>query len=244
MMAGLSLAHAGLSVLAGTLTTLSPCVFPLLPIVLGGMLQAGRAAPLAMGLGMAVSFALLGAAIGSLGQATGINGDAVRMAGGALLVALGIVMLMPALNRRFAAFATPLATAAGRASNRIDGASLRGAFGLGAVLGIVWSPCSGPLLAAAVTLVATEGGALRGAAVLGLFGLGAALPLVAAAYASRAGFARARNRVLAHAETAKKVFGIVLALTGALILSGGDKAIETFIVERMPDAWLALTVKF
>ena len=55
------LAHLGLSLVAGSLTTLSPCVFPILPLVLGGAVQANRLAPLAMGVGMAISFALIGA---------------------------------------------------------------------------------------------------------------------------------------------------------------------------------------
>jgi cytochrome c-type biogenesis protein len=89
--------------------------------------------------------------------------------------------------------------------------------------------------------VATAGGAPRGALLLGLFGLGAALPLVAAAYASRAGFGRMRAWVLAHGAAAKRVLGGVLLLVGVLILTGGDHAIEAWVNDRLPDAWLALT---
>ena len=66
-MAGL--AQLGFSLAAGSLTTLSPCVFPILPLVLGGAVQANRLAPLAMGAGMALSFALIGMALGLLGPA-------------------------------------------------------------------------------------------------------------------------------------------------------------------------------
>ena len=74
-------------------------------------------------------------------------------------------------------------------------------------------------------------------------GLGAALPLVGAAYASRAGFGRMRVWVLAHASTAKRVMGGLLMLVGLLILSGGDHAIEAWVNDRLPDAWLALTTR-
>ena len=67
------------------------------------------------------------------------------------------------------------------------------AMALGAVLGLVWNPCSESLLGSSLTLVATEGGVLCGGVVLALFGLGAAIPLVAVAYASRSGFARVRD---------------------------------------------------
>jgi len=110
-------------------------------------------------------------------------------------------------------------------------------------MGLVWSPCSGPLLASALTLVASEGGAGRGALILGVFGLGAATPLVAVAYASRQGFSRARVWVLAHIETMKKGFGVVLGLAGIAILTGADKWLEAQILTLLPEAWVQLTVR-
>lgn len=240
----LSLTQLGLSLAAGSLTTLSPCVFPLLPLVIGGALQGSRYAPLAMGAGMAGSFALIGMVVGALGPALGIDGDSVRVAGAWLLIAFGLVMLVPVLSARFSLLMTPLASAAGQASSRIDGSSLSGALMLGGVLGLVWSPCSGPLLASALTLVATEGGVGRGAAVLGVFGIGAAVPLVLAAYASRRGFALARGWVMTRVETIKTVFGGLISLMGVAILTGGDKWLEAQIVKRLPEAWINLTVLF
>ena len=240
----ISLAQLGLSLLAGSLTTLSPCVFPLLPLVLGGALQANRLAPLAMGVGMALAFALIGLLLGALGPALGIDGDSVRIFGAWLLIGLGVVLLVPALSLRFGQWLMPLASSANDVSARLDAGSLPGALLLGAVLGLVWSPSSGPLLAAALTLVAAEGGALRGAAVLGVFGSGAAIPLVLAAYASRSGFARLRGKVLAHVGRVKQVFGVLLALAGIAILTGGDKWLEAWVLQRLPEAWIRLTVLF
>lgn len=238
------LAHLGLSLAAGSLTTLSPCVFPILPLVLGGAVQGNRLAPLAMGVGMAASFAGIGLLLGALGPALGIDPDGVRNFGAALLIAFGLVMLVPQLNRRFTEWMLPIASSANDASNRIDSGSLGGALLLGGLLGLVWSPCSGPLLASALTLVASEGGALRGALILGLFGIGAALPLVAVAYASRGGIARARGWVLTRIDGIKKVFGVVILLTGLAILSGADKRLEARLLDVLPDAWVALSTKF
>lgn len=240
----LSLTQAGLSLAAGSLTTLSPCVFPLLPLVLGGAVQASRLAPLAMGLGMAASFAGIGLLLGALGPALGIDGDSVRTAGAVLLIGFALVMLVPALNARFTQFVMPIASSAQAASSRLDGGSLGGALLLGGLLGLVWSPCSGPLLASALTLVASEGGAARGALILGLFGVGAAVPLVAAAYASRSGFARARGWVLGHTEAVKKGFGLLIGLAGVAILSGADKWLEAQILNHLPDTWVRLTTLF
>ncbi|MBS1132531.1 MAG: Cytochrome c biosis protein transrane region, partial [Proteobacteria bacterium] len=121
---------------------------------------------------------------------------------------------------------------------------LSGALLLGGVLGLVWSPCSGPLLASALTLVASEGGALRGGTVLGLFGIGAAIPLITVAYASRRGFSAARGWVLARIDGIKKAFGVLILLTGLAILSGADKWLETQVVSLLPDAWVQATTLF
>ena len=238
----LSIPQLGLSLAAGGLTTLSPCVFPLLPLVLGGSLQGNRMAPLAMGLGMIASFAGIGMALGALGPALGIDSEAVRLAGAALLVAFAVVMLVPALGRRFTRWMLPLASSANAASARLDGGSLWGALLLGGLLGLVWSPCSGPLLGSALTLVASEGGVARGGVALGVFGVGAAIPLVAVAYASRSGFGRVRDWVLAHIERVRHGFAVLLGLMGLAILTGVDKLVEAQDVQWLPDAWVNLTV--
>lgn len=238
----LSLPQLGLSIAAGGLTTLSPCVFPLLPLVLGGAVQGNRLAPVAMGLGMMASFAAIGMLLGALGPALGIDADTVRVAGAAMLIAFALVMLVPALGERFAQWMLPIASAANTASTRLDGGSLAGALGIGAVLGLVWSPCSGPLLGSALTLVAAEGGVARGGIVLALFGLGAALPLVGVAYASRSGFTRVRDWVLLRVESVRHVFALLLGAMGVAILTGADKWVEARVLNWLPDAWINLTV--
>jgi cytochrome c-type biogenesis protein len=242
MSLALSLPQLGLSVAAGGLTTLSPCVFPLLPLVLGGAVQGHRLAPVAMGLGMMLSFASIGVVLGALGPALGIDADTIRVAGAAMLIAFALVMLVPALGDRFSRWMLPIASAANAASTRLDGGSLLSAAALGAVLGLVWSPCSGPLLGSALTLVASEGGALRGGVVLALFGLGAAIPLVAVAYASRSGFMRARDWVLARIERVRRGFAVLLGGMGIAILTGADKWVEARILAWLPDAWVNLTI--
>jgi cytochrome c biogenesis protein CcdA len=238
----LSVPQLGLSVAAGSLTTLSPCVFPMLPLVVGGAMQANRFAPMAMGAGMIASFAGIGMLLGAVGPVLGIDGDTVRFAGALLLIAFAAVMVVPALSERFSRWMLPIASSANSASSRLDGGSLLGALALGAVLGLVWSPCSGPLLGSALTLVASEGGVLRGGVVLGLFGLGAAIPLVLVAYASRKGYTRARGWIMARIGAVQKGFAALLAAMGIAILTGGDKWLEARVLEWLPEAWVSLTV--
>lgn len=238
----LSITHLGLSVVAGSLTTLSPCVFPLLPLVLGGLSPESRWSPVAMGAGMASSFAGVGLLLGLAGASLGISQDSIRTFGGAMLLLLAIVMLVPRLAAGFASLMSPISNRANWLSQKVNGQSLPGAFLLGALLGIVWSPCSGPLLASALTLVATEGGVSQGAAVLGAFGVGAAIPLVAVAYASRAGFLRAKQKVLAKIDGVKNFFAVLLGLTGIAIITGFDKRLEALIINALPDWWIQLSV--
>jgi cytochrome c-type biogenesis protein len=233
-----------LSVGAGTLTTLSPCVFPLLPLIVGGALQSNRFAPLAMGLGMASAFAILGVVLGLAGTALGIDPNAVRIVGALLLLGFGVSMLIPSLYAKIGGLLTPIASRANDLSSGANAGSVKGAFAIGALLGVVWTPCSGPLLGATVTMIASGGGATRGGVLMGLFGIGAAIPLVAAAYASRAGFGRARQWVLANAETGRRIFGIILILFGIAVLTGADKWLEASINNVLPDGWLTLTTMF
>lgn len=242
MSIALSLPQMGLSLAAGSLTTLSPCVFPLLPLVLGGALQGNRLAPVAMGAGMIASFAAIGMLLGALGPALGIDADTVRTAGAAMLIAFALVMLVPVLGERFTRWMLPIASTANAASSRLDGGSLVGALLLGGVLGLVWSPCSGPLLGSALTLVASEGGVSRGGLVLGVFGLGAAIPLVAVAYASRRGFVAMREWVMTRIERVRHVFAVLLGALGVGILTGGDKWLEARVLQWLPDAWVNLTI--
>ncbi|MFN8723819.1 MAG: cytochrome c biogenesis protein CcdA, partial [Rhodospirillales bacterium] len=131
----------------------------------------------------------------------------------------------------------PLADLAGRF--RPEG--LSGHFALGALLGAVWAPCTGPVMGATLGLAAqaqTAGGA---ALVMVLFALGSATPLVLLAYGSRSLVARRRERLAALSARAKPLMGVALVLVGALGLTGLDKALEAAVTERMPGWWVALT---
>lgn len=240
----IALTSLGLSIAAGALTTLSPCVFPILPLVVGSAMQSNRLAPVAMGSGMVVSFAVMGTLLGAFGDVLGLDADKVRVFGALMLIAFGVVMLVPALNTRFLQAMSPIAAGANQASSRFDAASLLGAFAVGALLGLIWSPCSGPLLASALTLVASEGGALRGGIILGFFGMGAALPLVSIAYASRAGFTRSRDWVLRRIHLLKQGFAILMIVLGVAILTGLDKRLEAVITQALPDAWVTAITRF
>lgn len=240
----LSLTHWGLSWLAGSLSILSPCVFPLLPLVLGGLTPGNRLGPLAMGAGMTLSFALLGVLLGAAGPALGIDSRHVRTAAAVLLMLMGAWIWVPSLQEWFTQRMTWLASGAHAWAAHLQGKTLGSAFLLGGLLGLVWSPCSGPLLASALIMAASEGGAGSGAVTLGFFGLGAATPLVAAAYVSRPFFESVRERVQARGGLGQKIMGAALFATGLAVVTGADKWLEAQILPFLPPGWLQLLTLF
>ena len=129
----LAVSHWVLSWLSGSLSTLSPCVFPLLPMVLAGVVQGHRWGPLVMGIGMALTFASVGVLLGALGPVLGLDAEHLRMLGAVLLMLMGLVIWVPALNQGFTQWMTPLASSANAMSAHLQGHTLWSALMLGAL---------------------------------------------------------------------------------------------------------------
>jgi len=238
------LASYGFALLAGTVSTLSPCVLPILPILLGAAANAHRQAPLALAGGLALSYALIGTAFAWASGALGIEAGLMRGAGAVVLGALGLVLLSASLQQRLAWATSGLGNAGNDllARLRLDG--LAGQFVIGLVLGVVWSPCVGPTLGAAIVLASQGTHLPQAAALMGLFGLGAAMPVLALAYASRSALVQARGALLRAGKAGKALLGVILVGVAVVVLSGADKRLETWIVERTPDWITDLTTRY
>lgn len=240
----MSLGGVGLAGLAGILSTLSPCVLPLIPMVLGAAVGEHRHGPVALAAGLAVSFVAIGMFIATIGYALGLDAGYFRITGAVLLMAIGLVLLVPALQTQFAVVAGPIS---GWTDNRFGGfatTGLRGQFALGLLLGAVWSPCVGPTLGAA-SMLASRGEDLgQVSLVMTAFGIGAALPLLVLGLLSREAMVAWRGRLLNAGKAGKMALGGLLLALGLMIASGLDKRIETFLVDLSP-AWLTeLTTRF
>lgn len=236
-----SAASYGLAFAAGSLSTLSPCVLPLVPILLGTAVVAHRLGPLALAAGLALSFAVVGVIIASFGVALGLDQSVLREGGALLLIAFGVLLLSGRLQERFAGAAAGISGAGNNLLGRLTLDGLSGQFALGLLLGLVWSPCVGPTLGAAVTL-ASQGRDLPQITLMMLtFGIGAATPLVVLGLLSRQAMARVRGRLLAAGKAGKAVLGAVMLVLGMAILFGLDKLFEAWVLTHAP-AWLvALT---
>jgi cytochrome c biogenesis protein CcdA len=231
----------GLSFAAGGLSTLSPCVLPLLPILLGTAATAHRLGPFALAGGLMLSFTAVGVLVAGFGAALGIDPALFRDVAAVILLGFGILLLSSRLQARFAVVASGMSGAGNDLLSLVTLDGLGGQFLLGLVLGIVWSPCVGPTLGAAVTLASQGEGLAQVALVMALFGLGAGLPLMLLGFASREAMLRIRGRLMSAGKLGKQMLGGVMLLLGAAILTGGDKLFEAWVLRSAPSWLVTLT---
>jgi cytochrome c biogenesis protein CcdA/thiol-disulfide isomerase/thioredoxin len=202
----------GIAFLAGVITAISPCVLPVLPILLAGGASGRR--PYAIIAGLVGSFTVFTLAGAAILEALGLPEDLLRNLAIALLLLLAATLLFPPfaglLERPFL-FLT-------RRRARTDGSG----FILGASLGLVFVPCAGPVLAAVTALSAAGDVGIRTVLVTLCYALGAALPMLAIALGGQR--LRAIRR---HAETTRRVAGVVIGVTALAIAFGADQRFTT-----------------
>lgn len=234
----------GLAFLAGVLSILSPCVLPLLPMVLGAAVTEHKWGPAALAGGLTVSFTILGLFIALFGFALGINADFFRIVAAIIMIGLGLLLMAPNFQARFATAAGPLANWTESRFGGFNTSGIGGQFGVGLLLGAVWSPCVGPTLGAA-SILAAKGENLGSVALTMLaFGIGAGLPLLLLGFLSREMLMRWRDRLMKGGKALKTALGVLLVLVGISILTSFDKKAEAWLVNLSP-AWLTdLTTKF
>ena len=222
---------------AGVLTILSPCVLPLVPIVLSAAAQRHKYGPLVLAAGLVVSFTSVGFIIAAFGSSLGLDAEVVRAIGAVALVLAGAALLIPQAQTMLATAAGPLAGWANERQNALERFGLLGQAGIGALLGLIWSPCVGPTLGAA-TIVAAQGQQLgQVALVMASFGIGIASVLLVISLAGRKLFNQWRGRLLSTGSHGKHVLGGLLVIVGVGILTGVDRLIEGVVVSNSP-AWL------
>ncbi|MHA1157442.1 MAG: cytochrome c biogenesis CcdA family protein [Alphaproteobacteria bacterium] len=234
----------GLAALAGVLSMLSPCVLPLLPLVLGGAASEHRLGPLALGAGLAVSFTVIGLFVATVGFAIGLDSEFFRLVAAILLVGLGLVLAVPVLQARLAVAAGPMSNWTERRFGGFSTSGINGQFALGLLLGAVWIPCVGPTIGAA-SLLAAQGENLGQVTLTMLvFGVSAGVPLALLGLLSREALVRWRDHMASAGRGLKAALGAVLIVVGLMIASGVDRQLEAMLVEVSP-AWLTeLTTRY
>jgi cytochrome c biogenesis protein CcdA len=210
------------------LTVFSPCILPVLPIVVGRSLQSHRYGPVALVAGLVGGFALAGSLLGlTASWFTGlVNG--LRYGAIALLLLLGFGAIFPQWSYRALSY-LPLGKSL-KAPTRLG---LRGEFWLGTQLGLLWTPCAGPVLGSILVLAAVDRQVAGAFGLLVAYGLGAALPLLAIAYGGRS----VSQRLLGlrrHSAWLQRVGGGLIVGTAIAILLGLDVKVQLWLAPLFP----------
>ena len=167
------------ALLAGIATVLSPCVLPVLPAILSASASGGKRRPLGVICGLALSFVFFTLALTALVQSFGISANVLRNMAIVFIALFGLVLLIPSLSNLFARLTNSIGEAGANFQSKFrpQSSGFMSGFLIGCALGLVWTPCAGPILAAVTTLVATQSISWKVVAIAVAYSLGSAVPL-------------------------------------------------------------------
>ena len=224
-----------LALLAGVVTVAAPCTLPMLPILLGASVgQTGKARPAMIALGFVMSFSMVALLLGAITRAFDFDPNDLRTAAAILLAGFGLLMIWPApfewLSLRMGGFNS------NRTASR---QGMIGGFLLGTTLGLVWTPCAGPVLGSILTVVATSKDTAWAGLQLVVYAVGAALPMLAIAYGGQAVTTRVRS-LARIAPRLQQGFGVVVIAFAALSYLQYDTLIVSWLTGFYPNGQIGL----
>jgi cytochrome c biogenesis protein CcdA len=216
------------ALLAGTATIVAPCALPVLPILLGTSLgNESRWRPIAMALGFIATFAAVTLAFHFVTTLFGLGADQLRSIAIVVLSGFGILLVWPGLYERLQPY---VAGATGHLRSGGNG-SYRGVFGgfvLGTTLGLVWTPCAGPVLGSILTLLATQPNVTWAGILLVFYAIGASLPMIAIGYGGQFAIRRVRN-IAPYTHRMQQVFGVLVVGFAAAMFFQYDTDITAWL---------------
>lgn len=222
--------------LAGIVTVLSPCVLPILPIILSGSVGEGKRKPYGIVTGFILSFTFFTLFLTTLVRATGLASETLRYLSIGLISLFGISLLLPAtqllLERLMSTFSrfTP--------QTQKDG--FGGGFVIGLSLGLLWTPCVGPILASVISLALT--GSVTGTAffITLAYSLGTSIPMFAIMYGGRQLLQKV-PWLLRNTGRIQQAFGVIMIATGVGLFFNVDRSFQTWLLQAFPQYGTGLT---
>jgi cytochrome c biogenesis protein CcdA/thiol-disulfide isomerase/thioredoxin len=211
---------AGLAFLEGLALIVSPCILPVLPLVLAASVEGGRRRPYGIIAGFVLAFSLFALLSRKIVLALGIDLDIIKHASLVLLALFGLVLLSSKLSDKFSALTQGAANFGNRLASRGGEGLLSGVL-IGALIGLVWTPCAGPILAAVLVQVIRQQTDIAGDLIIVSFAVGAGVPMLIIALTGRK-LMRKLGFVTRHAEAVRRGFGVLILLSVAYIASGVD----------------------
>ncbi len=214
--------------IAGAATALSPCVLPVLPVALSAGATGGRRRPLGIVAGLAVSFTLATVAFVYVISALGLPNDFLRKLAIAVLLGFGIVLLVPPLADRLEAWMSGVAGRFGAPEAKGDG--FWSGTALGASLGILYTPCAGPILAGVITISASQSFTAGRLAVAFAYGIGSALVL----YFLMLGGRRVLRPLIRRGPALQMAMGAVMVVFALAMWGAYDIRFQSKIASDLP----------
>jgi cytochrome c-type biogenesis protein len=227
-----------LALLAGVVTVAAPCTLPMLPILLGASVgQTGKARPAMIALGFVISFSAAALLLSAITRIFDFDPSSLRTAAAILLLGFGLLMIWPTPFEWLSVRVTGLATSsAGRATSRQGNI---GGFVLGTTLGLVWTPCAGPVLGSILTVVATSRDTAWASTLLVVYAIGAAIPMLAIAYGGQAVTTRIRS-IARISPRLQQGFGIVVIAFAIASYFQYDTLIVAWLTAFYPNGQIGL----
>jgi cytochrome c biogenesis protein CcdA len=223
-----------LSFIAGLITMFNPCVLPLAPIIIAGARAENPRGPIALAAGLALTFGITGGIVASLGAEIG-DIAAIRMPAAVLMIPIGLALLIPMVGHWAEWAMRPLVRLGDTLQTSIPQAGLWGNFAIGAILALVWAPCVGPTLGAAIVLASTSGTLPLAMLNMMIFAIGTATSLLIAGYLLRRIATAGKRFAGQSAKIGRMAFGALLIVIGVVSITGLDQRIEGTIDNHLPD---------
>ncbi len=225
------------SFLAGVVTILSPCILPVLPVILSGGVTSEKSKPFGIIAGFVLSFTFFTLFLSAIVKATGLSADALRGVSIFVILGFGLSLVLPSFQVKVEKLFSRLAGATPTANKK------NGFFGgllIGLSLGLIWTPCVGPILASIITLAASNTIAAGSVAITLAYALGTAVPMMAIMYGGRALLTKIPG-LLSNTVNIQRVFGVLMIFTALAIFLNFDRRFQAYVLEKFPGYGAGLT---
>ena len=229
-----------LALLAGVVTVATPCTLPMLPILLGASVgQTGKLRPAMIALGFVLSFSAVALLLSAITRIFDFDPNVLRTVAAILLLGFGLLMIWPAPFERLSSRLSGLTNSGSRSGGVIAHRGNIGGFVLGTSLGLVWTPCAGPVLGSILTVVATSANTAWASALLVAYAVGAAIPMLAIAYGGQAVTTRVRA-VAQISPRLQQAFGVIVIAFAVASYFQYDTLIVAWLTAFYPTSQIGL----
>lgn len=218
--------------ISGLVTIAAPCIWPLLPIVLSATTTGGHRKPLGITLGIITSFALFTLTISYIVKLIPFDPDILRLFAVLVIGFLGLTLVIPSLSAILEGWVSRLSGKLNLVNNP-QGSGFWSGLITGFSLGIVWSPCAGPILATIATLAATRAVSWQIILVTIVYVIGVGIPLFLFTVAGR-NILTKTPLLSKYTGKIQQIFGIIMILTALAIFTNYDKMIQAKLLDAIP----------